>query len=327
VKWLNGYGPTETTITATLYEPPTGDLPPCHSVPIGKPVANVRAYVMDGHGGLCPIGVAGELWIGGEGVALGYRGDPAKTTEKFVPDPFGPAGGRVYRTGDRVRYLADGNLEFLGRLDGQVKVRGFRIELGEIEAVLEQHPGVREAAVVAREEAGETRLAAYVALQRGSTAGAADLRACLKERLPAYMLPAAFVVLDALPRTGSGKVDRARLPDPGRLREEEAGFVAPRTPVEETVARIWSELLRLDRVGVNDNFFDLGGHSLLATQVVSRLRGAFGLEMPLRTLFEAPTVAELSLAIAQEQARRAAPEDLARLLEELESEGPPPPTR
>ena len=314
VRWLNAYGPSETTITATLYEPGEGDPPPSASVPIGRPISNVRLYVVDRHGQLCPQGAVGELWIGGEGVARGYRGDSERTAERFPADPFSPSRGRVYRTGDRVRYLADGNLEFLGRLDEQVKIRGFRIELGEIEAVLEQCPGVREAAVAAKENDG---LAAYFVA--GSPQPAASvLRAFLKERLPIHMVPVAFVSMESLPRGASGKVDKRRLPEPDRSGEGEKGFVAPRTPVEETVARIWCDLLRAERVGVHENFFDLGGHSLLATQVVSRLRDAFGFEVPLRTLFESPTIAELSLAIAQAGVQQSTPEDVARMLEELE---------
>ena len=319
VTWLNGYGPTEATITATVYEPAGGERTPA-SVPIGRPIANVKLYVVDSHGGLCPTGAAGELWIGGAGLARGYRGDPDRTAEKFIADPYGAPGGRVYRTGDRVRYLADGNLEFLGRLDSQIKIRGFRIELGEIESAIEQHPGIREAAVVGRDEGAAAQLAAYFVPERPGTVESGELKAFLKARLPGYMIPAAFVALDALPRTGSGKVDRARLPEPGRSRPDAADFVAPRTPVEESVAAIWAELLRVDRVGATDNFFDLGGHSLLATQVVSRLRDAFGLEFPLRALFESPTLGDLSLAIAQAQAEQAAPDEMARLLEELERE-------
>jgi acyl carrier protein len=321
VRWLNGYGPTEATITATTYEAAGRDLPAA-SVPIGRPIDNVKLYVVDSHEGLSPIGAAGELWIGGAGLARGYRGDPERTAEKFLADPFGKPGERIYRTGDRVRYLADGNLEFLGRLDSQVKIRGFRIELGEIETAIEQHPEVREAAVVGRDEGAAAQLAAYFVPQSAGSVAAAQLKAFLKTKLPAYMLPASYVALEVLPRTANGKVDRARLPEPGRSREDAADFVAPRTPVEQSVAGIWAELLRLDRVGATDNFFDLGGHSLLATQVVSRLRDAFGIEVPLRALFESPTVAELSLSIAQVQAQQAAPDDLARLLEELESETP-----
>ena len=318
VRWLNGYGPTETTITATLYEPPAGETSAGAAVPIGRPVANVLLYVADGHGGLSPQGAAGELWIGGEGVARGYRGDPGRTEECFGANPFGP--GRIYRTGDRARYRRDGSLEFLGRQDAQVKVRGFRIELAEIESTLERHPDIREAAVAAREEGGETRLVGYLVFAGGAAPSAADLRAYAKEQLPPYMIPSAFVPMDELPRTGSGKVDREKLPDPGPSRGDEE-YVAPRTPIEQAIAEIWSSLLRVERIGVNDNFFELGGHSLLATQVVSRLRDRFALEVPLKVLFESPTVADFALAIAQAQAGQTSAEELARLLEELEGEG------
>jgi acyl carrier protein len=321
---MNGYGPTETTITATLYEPGEGEKAVTGSwsgcVPIGRPLEGVRVRVVDGHGGLALRGVAGELWIGGEGVARGYFGEEQKTSEKFVEDPWGQAGERVYRTGDRVRYGSDGNLEFLGRLDGQVKVRGFRIEPGEIEAVLEQAAGVKESAVVARGEGVETRLVAYVAGEAGLTAN--KLKEHVKARLPGYMVPGQFVVMGALPRTESGKVDRRRLPEAQESREAEEGYVAPQTPLEERVAKIWSELLHREAVGVKENFFDLGGHSLLATQVISRVREAFSLELPLRTLFEAPTVEELALAIAQAQAQQTSPEELLKMLEEIEREEP-----
>jgi len=322
VRWMNGYGPTETTITATLYEPKEGETAGggmC--VPIGRPIPGVRVRVVDGHGGLAARGVGGELWIGGEGVARGYWAEEQKTAEKFVADPWGEAGERVYRTGDRVRYGSDGNLEFLGRLDGQVKVRGFRIEPGEIEAVLEQAAGVRESAVVARGEGGQTRLVAYVAPGAAGVTGS-QLREHVKQRLPGYMVPAQIVVMGALPRTESGKVDRRRLPEPEESREAQEGYVAPQTPLEEKVAKIWSELLHREAVGVTDNFFDLGGHSLLATQVISRVREAFSLELPLRTLFEAPTVGQLALAIAQAQAQATSPEELLRMLEEIEKQEP-----
>ena len=216
--------------------------------------------------------------------------------------------------------MSDGNLEFLGRLDGQVKVRGYRIEPGEIEAALEEQAGVKEAAVVARGEAGaETQLVAYVAPQEVSTG---QLREALKGRLPGYMVPARIVAMEALPRTESGKVDRRRLPEPGAGRErgKEEGYVAPQTPLEEAVARIWGELLHRGPIGAKDNFFDLGGHSLLATQVISRLREGFSVELPLRVLFESPTVEELALAVAQAQAQEAGPEELERLLGEIEAE-------
>jgi amino acid adenylation domain-containing protein len=274
------YGPTEATILASIHPVPADGAVEGH--PIGRPLANVRLYVCDAGGNLQPVGVAGELWIGGSGVARGYRGRAALTAEQFVPDAFGAAGGRLYRTGDRARWRADGTLEFLGRIDEQVKIRGFRIEPGEVEAVLRGHDGVRECAVVAREDVpGDRRLVAYVA----GDADADALRSHLREHLPDYMIPAAFVSLDALPLTPNGKVDRRALPAPDFSAE---AYVAPRTPTEEVVAEIWRELLRVDRVGVRDGFFALGGHSLMATRVISRLRERLDAEVPLAALFEAP---------------------------------------
>jgi acyl carrier protein len=251
-----------------------------------------------------PAGVTGELYIGGAGLAREYLNRPELTAERFVPDPFSQAaGGRLYRTGDLARYAADGSLEFLGRMDHQVKVRGFRIELGEIESVLGRHPGVAEAVVVAREDVpGDKRLVAYVVSPNGPSF-ASELRGFVSDRLPAHMVPAVFVVLDALPLTPNGKVDRRALPAPGQATLDLVRpFVPPRGPFEEAVAGIWSEVLGVDRVGAHDNFFDLGGHSLKATQVVSRIRDAFQVGTPLRQLFETPTVAGLAESI--EAARR-----------------------
>ncbi|HEX8695423.1 MAG TPA: non-ribosomal peptide synthase/polyketide synthase, partial [Longimicrobium sp.] len=294
---VNGYGPTECTTFACTYTVPPGGVG-AGPVPIGRPIANARAYVLDGDFRPVPIGVAGELFLGGDGVARGYLGRPGPTAERFVPDPLGgEPGARLYRTGDRARWRADGELEFLGRLDFQVKVRGYRIEPGEIEAALLEHPEVREAVVLVREDApGEKRLVAYVAGREGSEPSAAALRAHLGERLPGYMVPGAFVVLDALPLTANGKVDRRSLPEPGRQPSTSA-HVAPRTAVEEVLAEIWGAVLGVERVGVEDNFFELGGHSLVATRLVSRVRQAFGVELPLRAVFEAQTVAELALRV------------------------------
>ncbi|HEX2091396.1 MAG TPA: amino acid adenylation domain-containing protein, partial [Longimicrobiaceae bacterium] len=261
---------------------------------VGAPLPGARLYVVDRSGTPIPVGVPGELCIGGRGVSRGYLGRPELTAERFVPDPFGgEPGKRVYRTGDQVRWLADGNLEFLGRVDQQVKVRGFRIEPGEVEAVLRRHPHVGHAVVVVREDIpGDRRLTGYVVAANGTPPVPSDLRSYLGERLPDYMVPGAFVVLDRLPLTPTGKVDRRALPAPeGAV---EGAYVAPRTPAEELLAGIWGELLAVGRVGVHDGFFDLGGHSLLATRVVSRVREAFGIELPLRALFEAPTVAGLA---------------------------------
>ncbi|HVG44434.1 MAG TPA: amino acid adenylation domain-containing protein, partial [Longimicrobium sp.] len=291
------YGPTEGTILASTHPVPEDGMVEGH--PIGRPLGNVRLYVCDGPGSPQPAGVPGELLIGGAGVARGYLGRFAMTAERFVPDPFSVEGGaRLYRTGDRVRWRADGTLEYLGRLDFQVKVRGFRIELGEIEAVVRGHESVTDCVVVARADAGEQRLAAYVV----GGVEAAELRAHVRRSLPEYMVPAAFVFLDALPLTANGKLDRKALPAP-ELASAEDRYVAPRTPTEEVLAGIWAEVLGRERVGVEESFFELGGHSLLATRVASRVRDVFAIELPLRALFEGPTVAELAGRV--EEMRRA----------------------
>jgi acyl-coenzyme A synthetase/AMP-(fatty) acid ligase/acyl carrier protein len=291
---LNAYGPTETTTFAIWYhvqEVEEG----ATTIPIGRPIANTEAYVLDAKMQPVPIGVPGELYIGGPGLARGYLRRPELTAEKFVANPFSDeVGARLYKTGDLVRYLADGNLVYLGRIDHQVKLRGYRIELGEIESTLRRHAGVRESVVVLREDAPEQkRLAAYVVAAGPSRPSARELRAFLRKMLPDYMVPSAFVVLDKLPLTPNGKVDRRALPAPERPHLEE-GFVAPRTPVEEALAEIWAEVLRLKQVGIHSDFFELGGHSLLATLVISRVREVFQAELPLRSMFEELTVAGLA---------------------------------
>ncbi|RMF31802.1 MAG: amino acid adenylation domain-containing protein, partial [Chloroflexi bacterium] len=294
---INSFGLTEATIDSCFFEGSAMDLAGEQVVPIGRPFANVRLYILDDHLQPVPVGVPGELFIGGLGVARGYHNRPELTEEKFIPDPFSDdPNARLYRTGDRARYLPDGNIEFLGRLDYQVKVRGYRIELGEIEATLGRHPAVREAAVVALEVApGDKRLAAYIVPAGETVPTAGELRRFLQERLPDYMVPSAYVVMDALPLTPNGKVDRQALPEPQWSRRQLAGeYVAPRTPVEEVLAGIWSQVLGVEEVGVHDNFFELGGHSLLATQLVSRVREAFEIELPLRHVFECPTIATLA---------------------------------
>ncbi len=245
---------------------------------------------------LVPVGVAGELYIGGDGLARGYLNQPELTAERFVPDPFSThPGARMYRTGDRVRYLPDGNIEFLGRLDSQVKLRGFRIELGEIEAVLAQQPQVRQAAVLLREDTpGDPRLVAYVVTAEPSAA-ATDLRTVLKRHLPDYMIPAAFVTLPALPLTPNGKLDRKALPVP-EYGSSQLEHRAPRTPIERAIADVWTEVLHPHRLGIDDNFFDLGGHSLLAVQLLSRINRVLDIELTLRQLFETPTVHGLAIA-------------------------------
>ncbi|HEY2738874.1 MAG TPA: amino acid adenylation domain-containing protein, partial [Thermoanaerobaculia bacterium] len=293
----NLYGPTETSIDTTRHICAPGQDP--HRVPIGRPIANTRLHVADRQLRPAPAGVPGELLVGGAGVARGYLGRPDLTAERFVPDPFGcDPGARLYRTGDLARWLPDGSLDFLGRIDHQVKIRGVRIEPGEIEVVLSALPGVREAAVMAR----EGRLVAWVV---GDVAPD-DLRRSLRERLPETMVPSAFVKLGALPLTSSGKVDRKALPAPEQQSTGE-GHRAPRTPVEEILAGIWAGLLGVERVGIDDNFFDLGGHSLLATRVISHLRSAFGVETPLRELFEAPVLADLAARIEAARRTRSGP--------------------
>ncbi|HEU0051515.1 MAG TPA: amino acid adenylation domain-containing protein, partial [Longimicrobium sp.] len=289
-RFVNVYGPTEATVrvSAAVCAPGAG------RPAIGAPLANTRLYVLDASLRPLPVGVPGELCVGGVQVARGYLGRPALTAERFIPDPFSTdAGARLYRTGDRARWRPDGALEHLGRLDAQVKVRGFRIEPGEIEAVLRRRFGVRDCVVIAREDTpGDQRLVAYVV-------GDADedtLRAHLRKSLPEYMVPAAFVSLDALPLTPNGKLDRRALPAPAYAGDEES-YVAPRTPVEEVLAATWAEVLDVERVGAADDFFELGGHSLLATLVMARIRQLFGVGMPLRALFEGPTVAELAARV------------------------------
>ncbi|HEU0053338.1 MAG TPA: amino acid adenylation domain-containing protein, partial [Longimicrobium sp.] len=291
----NLYGPTEATIWSTAAE--CAD--PARKPDIGAPIANVRAYVLDGALEPLPVGVPGELVVGGAGVARGYLGRPALTAERFVPDPFsGEPGARLYRTGDSVRWLTDGRLDFIGRIDHQVKVRGFRIEPGEIEGALRRSEGVADCVVVAREDVpGEKRLVAYVV----GDVEAGALREHLLRELPEYMVPAAFVPLEQLPLTPNGKLDRKALPAPEYADADR--YVAPRTPVEEVLAGIWADVLRQERVGVEESFFELGGHSLLATRVVSRVREVLAVELPLRALFEGPTVAELARRVEEERRR------------------------
>jgi amino acid adenylation domain-containing protein/non-ribosomal peptide synthase protein (TIGR01720 family)/FkbM family methyltransferase len=338
---FNHYGPTETTVGVLTYRLAPAQLADlAGTLPIGRPLANVQAYVLDGDQRPTPLGVPGELYIGGAQVARGYLGRPDLTAERFVPNPFATTNDerrttnnepdarpvvlrpsscvRLYKTGDLARYRPDGAIEFLGRIDDQVKIRGFRVELGEIEALLRRHPAVSDAIVVAATgDSGDVRLVAYLVptKEEGRTANDAegdasrvlrpssfvsDLRDFLHTYLPGYMLPRAYIVLEAFPRTPHGKVDRRALPAPDAAqaaRDETA--VAPRTPTEEILAQIWSEVLGLERVGVHDNFFELGGHSLLATRMIFRLREAFQVELPLRSLFDAPTVADLAALLAR----------------------------
>ncbi len=311
LRLINTYGPTETTIAVTVAEL-QGDLQQTkqeREVLIGRPIPQVSIYLLDTHLQPVPIGVAGELYIAGICLARGYLGRPELTAERFLPNPFSSEpGDRLYKTGDLARYLPDGQIEYLGRTDTQVKIHGYRIELGEIEAVLAKHPAVSETVVIARtpgkeqqgqDVSGDTQLVAYVvARQQQELPTQVDLRRFLAKRLPAYMLPSAFVLLETLPLTPNGKVDHHALPLPENSRSlMDHDYVAPRTSVEKLVARIWGEVLKLDQVGIHDNFFELGGHSLLATQIAYRISDTFQLKVSLRTVFEFPTVAELTEAI------------------------------
>ncbi|HVT49685.1 MAG TPA: amino acid adenylation domain-containing protein [Vicinamibacterales bacterium] len=311
---LNMYGPTEATVTATFFEvmpswtPAAGE----RVVPIGRPFGRRLARVLDGHGSLVPIGVVGELCLGGTGLATGYLNQPALTERAFIPDPFDETpGARLYRTGDLVRYLAGGTLSYVGRRDEQVKVNGFRVEPGEIEAALQRHPAVAQAIVVVRDDGGGTRLVAYVIAVAGATADPDDLRRSLATTMPDYLVPAAIVVVDEWPLTPSGKIDRKRLPAPAAT----AGVtthVAPRTEVERRIATVWADVLNVADVGVDDTFFELGGHSLLAMRLAARLSAAFGVDVSIRRLFESPTVAGLADHLERTAAPRATASRIAR---------------
>jgi amino acid adenylation domain-containing protein len=311
----NRYGPTEACINATAWA--------CHAeagqhrVPIGKPILNTSTYVLDERHQPVPIGVSGELHIGGDGLARGYLNSPELTAERFIPDPFSSQpGSRMYRTGDLVRYLHEGDIEFLGRMDRQVKLRGYRIELGEIEAVLNGHKGVRESIVLLREDEGrEPRLVGYVVNEPEYDNNPGELRDYLKATLPSYMIPSVFVQLPEFPLTPNGKVDRKNLRPPEDESGGAAGYVAPRSTVESTIVKIWESLLKVERVGIHDNFFDLGGHSLLAMHLISEIELAFQIELPLRTIFEQPTIAGLAESISASQQSEVAqpPESLVEI--------------
>ncbi len=293
---MNNYGPTECTVIATSgpvqCEAGTNSLPT-----LGQPIANTWVYILDEGLQQVSPGTPGELYIGGVGVARGYLNRPALTAEKFMPDPFSTeVGARLYRTGDMARFLENGEIAYLGRVDEQIKILGYRIEPMEIEAALDRHPAIESSVVVGRRPTCEERqLAAYVVMSNGTTPAAIELRSFLQNMLPAYMVPSLFVKLKSLPLTANGKVDRAALPEPSAdniLRDE--AFLPPRTPIERRLATLVCSLLNLNQVSVNDNFFLLGGHSLLGTQLIVKIRGAFGVDLALRTLFDTPTVAELS---------------------------------
>ena len=297
---INGYGPTENTTFTCCYQIPKS-LSPNVSVPIGRPIANTQVYILDKNLQPVPVGVPGELHIGGAGLAQGYLHRPETTAEKFIEIELFDRVERVYKTGDLVRSLPDGNIEYIGRIDNQVKIRGFRIELGEIETVLSQYPHVQASCAIAREDIpGDKRLVAYIVPQKEQTLTVSVLRSFLKEKLPEYMVPSAIVILEGLPLTSNGKLDRRALPAPDLHSQLSDKYVAPRNSIEEILSGIWAQVLKVDRVGIHDNFFELGGHSLLATQIISRIPEAFGTSLPLRSLFKSPTVAQLSEVIASE---------------------------
>ncbi len=293
----NMYGPTETTIWSAASEIKTDS----KTIPISNPIANTQLYILDQYSQLVPVGVTGELCIGGEGLARDYFKRPDLSAEKFIPNPFSTEATRLYKTGDLARYLPSGDIEYIGRIDNQVKVRGFRIELGEIESVISQYPAVRETVVVVREdEVDSQQIVAYVVSEKEQTLVTHELRSFSESKLPNYMVPTAFITLEALPLTPNGKVDRKALPllkDANR--ELESTFVAPRNPVEEVLAGIWTQVLDISQVGIYDNFFELGGHSLLATQVISRIRKTLEVDIPLQHLFKFPKIAELAKEIEQ----------------------------
>ncbi|HEX5884419.1 MAG TPA: amino acid adenylation domain-containing protein [Pyrinomonadaceae bacterium] len=315
---VNGYGPTEGTSFTTSYEAQEKDIG-ARTTPIGRPLPNTDAWVLDRETQMVPVGVAGELHIGGDGLARGYIPRPGLTAEKFVPHPFSAEpGARLYRTGDLVRYQDDGNIEFLRRMDQQVKVRGFRVELGEIESSLNQYWAIVESVVIAGKDAsGETRLIAYIVPEEGVEPTSSELWAFLQEKLPSYMLPSVFVTITELPLTPNGKVDRRALPVPAQIGDEVGtNFIPPRTDMEVMVAEIWRQTLGITQVGVGSNFFDLGGHSLLGTRVMSQIRENCGIELPLRVLFEAPTVAALARRLEEAQPKTT---ELGRILSMLEN--------
>lgn len=319
----NLYGPTEAAVDVTFWRCESKD--GRRLVPIGRPIANTQIYLLDPDGRPVPVGVPGELHIGGIGLARGYLHRPDLTAEKFVPDPFAnqPC-ARLYKTGDLARYRPDGNIEFLGRIDHQVKIRGLRIELAEIEGTLLLHEKIRQAVVVAREDSpGNQQLVAYLVLAQRSDGIINEARSRLQQKLPEYMVPTAFVLLDSLPLTPSGKLDRRNLPAPSLGRAGlDTRTIAPRTRPEKELTQVWRELLGVEQIGINDNFFELGGHSLLFTQMASRIREIFHVEMPLRILFNVPTVSEMIAAIAEKQIEQEDAHKVAQMLDDLKQLSP-----
>ena len=317
---INHYGPTEATVGCCTFAVSENDVTEWSpaTVPIGRPIANDEIYIIDQQLRPVPVGVAGELCIGGAGLARGYLNQPQQTAERFISHPFSmDANARVYRTGDLARFLPDGNIEFMGRLDHQVKIRGFRVEPAEIQAALERHPAVKQTVIIPYGDSGEKRLAAYLVLK--ANVAADELRNFLLGALPEYMVPTALVVLDSIPLTPNGKIEMRALPSPDKAQAKPGReFLAPRNAEEEKLVAIWMEVLKLGEVSVNDNFFDLGGHSLLATQIISRVRNTFRIQMPLHSFLETPTIAGLAEKIPQCPAAESEEEEMARLLQELE---------
>ncbi|MBW4537463.1 MAG: amino acid adenylation domain-containing protein [Pleurocapsa minor HA4230-MV1] len=317
----NLYGPTEAAIDVTYWQ--------CRAdsnlniIPIGRPIANTQIYILDRHLQPLPIGVPGEIHIGGVGVARGYLNRPELTKEKFIPNPFTVNNQQIYKTGDKARYLPSGNIEFLGRIDNQVKLRGFRIELGEIEAILNQHSLIKENVVILREDNLEDqKLVAYIVTLTNSRLPLPELRNFLREKLPEYAIPSAFVFLEQLPISANGKIDRKSLPIPTEIFDSTNNYTPPTNAIEEILAGIWAKILQRQRVGIYDNFFDLGGHSLLATQVISRIREAFAIELPIRCLFESPSVAQLAETLIIRENQPGIMEKRAQILKKLENMSP-----
>jgi aspartate racemase len=306
VRWVNTYGPTETSVIVTSFEPHNWDaIPPI--LPIGRPIANTKIHILDEHLQPLPVGIPGDLFVSGPGLARGYLNRPEITAEKFIRDPFTTEPDtRMYKTGDRARYLANGEIEFAGRTDDQVKIRGYRVELKEIESVLGAYPGVREVVVVARENArengpGDKHLAAYVVPSREQAPTGSELRSHLKQKLPHYMVPSAFVLLEAMPKTPNGKVDRRAMPAPQPADFTEPNeYVAPADDLENNLVRIWCAVLGKEKIGTRDNFFDLGGHSLLAARLMHRIEQTLGQRLPLAALLQAPTVEQFAALLRQE---------------------------
>jgi len=318
---INMYGITETTVHVTYHCMTEGDVAHAASSVVGRPIPDLQVHILDERLQPMPVGLAGQMYVAGTGLARGYLNRPSLTAERFIPNPFRTSGDRLYQTGDKARYREDGTIEYLGRVDQQVKIRGFRVELGEIEAALREHAAVAQCAVIVREDnADEKRIVAYVVPQGTDSIPVDELRECLKQKLPDYMLPTAFITIPEIPLTQNGKLDVKALPEPGSERPEmEREYVAPRTAVEEQLAQIWSRMLKIDQVGIHDNFFELGGHSLLATQVISQVREAFMVELSPRRLFEEPTIERLAVLITQLQASEQDADEINEWLNRIEN--------